>query len=129
MPMKLPDSLLCYSAAAILTYLISLQTLLLLLEAQTKDIVPYAAIYLGSCDVLADYVSSHDDSNGTQERRRCKSPLYTGAVLVSVNILLDWLLIFGHDPVYVWGPGCLMLAIGILGAAIATGFLISAPSW
>ena len=39
------------------------------------------------------------------------SPLYSGAALIAVNILLDWLLIFGVGPIR---------PLGIEGAAIAT---------
>jgi putative MATE family efflux protein len=42
-----------------------------------------------------------------------RSPLYSGAAVIVVNVLLDWLLIFGIDGV--------IQPMGIRGAAVATG--------
>ncbi len=42
-----------------------------------------------------------------------RSPLYSGAAVIVVNVLLDWLLIFGIDGV--------LQPMGIRGAAVATG--------
>ncbi len=120
------QSLVLSVAAAILTAipLILFTDTIVAFAGANKDVVPYAAIYLKVLAMFSPIMFLRMTiQTALRSAGDAKSPLYTGAVLVSVNILLDWLLIFGHDPVYVWGHQVMprIPAIGILGAAIATG--------
>lgn len=77
------------------------------------DVVPLASGYIGilswfSAPLFVYMITT----TALQSSGDVRSPLYIGAVVVAINILVDWLLIFGIGP---------FPRMGVTGAAYGTG--------
>jgi putative MATE family efflux protein len=121
------QSLVLATAAAILTAIpIVIYTVpIVTLAGAHGKVIPLAADYLRILAIFASVPPflRMTIQSALRSAGDTKSPLYVGAVLVAVNILLDWLLIFGTAPVSLPIVGWQIPAIppmGVRGAAIAT---------